>query len=265
MSRYYDLARERLLTLQKRGKAIVLSIETSCDETAAAVVQNGRQVLSNAVYTQIPIHRKFGGVVPELASRNHVDQVGPVVESALADAGLTLADVDAIAVTGGPGLVGALLVGVSYAKGLAFASNKPAAAVSTLAAMARNVAFADGLVICAMDARRSQIYNALFEAKDGQLTRLTEDRAVGLADLAEEIRNDPRPKTVVGDGAKLCYTFLTEAGISCRMAPPHLVMQNAMSVALEAEQLAAEEKLVSAQALEPVYLRPAQADPLRKK
>ena len=122
---YFDTARERLTALQERGEATVLSIETSCDETAAALVKNGRTVLSNAVYTQIPIHRRFGGVVPELASRNHVDQVGPVVESALADAGLTLADVDAIAVTGGPGLVGALLVGVSYAKGLAFATGKP--------------------------------------------------------------------------------------------------------------------------------------------
>ena len=122
---YFDTARERLAALQERGKATVLSIETSCDETAAALVKNGRQVLSNAVYTQIPIHRRFGGVVPELASRNHVDQVGPVVETALLDAGMTLDDVDAIAVTGGPGLVGALLVGVSYAKGLAFATGKP--------------------------------------------------------------------------------------------------------------------------------------------
>ena len=122
---YYDTARERLADLQNRGEAVILAIETSCDETAAAVVKNGRQVLSSAVYTQIPIHRRFGGVVPELASRNHVDQVGPVVDSALADADMSLKDVDAIAVTGGPGLVGALLVGVSYAKGLAFATGKP--------------------------------------------------------------------------------------------------------------------------------------------
>ena len=122
---YYNEAQSRTAGLRKRGEATILSIETSCDETAAAVVRNGRQVLSNAVYTQIPIHRKFGGVVPELASRNHVDQVGPVVESALADAGMTLDEIDAIAVTGGPGLVGALLVGVSYAKGLAFSTGKP--------------------------------------------------------------------------------------------------------------------------------------------
>ena len=122
-----------------------------------------------------------------------------------------------------------------------------------------------GLTMADIDAMRSQIYNALFEAKDGALTRLTPDRAIALADLAEELQNDPRPKTVVGDGAKLCHTFLTDAGIPCRIAPPHLVMQNAMSVALEAEAMAAEDKLVSSQALEPVYLRPALADLLRKK
>ena len=122
---YFETAKERMEALRQRGEAVVLAIETSCDETAAAVVKNGRQVLSSAVYTQIPIHRKFGGVVPELASRNHVDQVGPVAASALADAGMTINEIDAVAVTGGPGLVGALLVGVSYAKGLAFAAGKP--------------------------------------------------------------------------------------------------------------------------------------------
>lgn len=122
---YEEKAREALDALQKRREAVLLSIETSCDETAAAVVKNGRQVLSNAVYTQIPIHRQFGGVVPELASRNHVDQIRPVVAQALSGAGMTLEDIDAIAVTGGPGLVGALLVGVSYAKGLALAKGIP--------------------------------------------------------------------------------------------------------------------------------------------
>jgi tRNA threonylcarbamoyladenosine biosynthesis protein TsaB len=131
--------------------------------------------------------------------------------------------------------------------------------------MARNAAFVDGLVVCAMDARRSQIYNALFEAKDGALTRLTADRAISLADLAEELKNDLRPKTAVGDGALLCRDFLVGAGIPCRLAPPQLVMQNAMSVALEAEALAAAGQLVTAQDLEPVYLRPAQAQRLRQR
>ena len=93
---------------------------------------------------------------------------------------------------------------------------------------------------------------------------LTGNARLMTSDLAEELRDDPRPKTVVGDGTGLCHAFLTEAGIPCRPAPPHLIMQNAMSVALEAEALAAEGNLVSSQELEPVYLRPAQADLLRK-
>lgn len=122
---YFEQAKEKQRALSERGGAVVLSIETSCDETAAAVVRNGREVLSNTVYTQIPLHRRFGGVVPELASRNHVDQIGVVVEQALSDAGRTLSEIDAIAVTCGPGLVGALLVGVSYAKALALSHALP--------------------------------------------------------------------------------------------------------------------------------------------
>ena len=188
---------------------------------------------------------------------------GRVLASGYQDTGLTLQDMDAVAVSAGPGSFTGIRIGVSAAKGLAFAADKPAVGVSTLAAMARNVAFCDGVVVCAMDARRNQIYNALFLAQDGQLTRLTEDRAVALADLAEELRDNPRPKTVVGDGAQLCAEALDGAGIACRLAPPHLIMQNAMSVALEAEHLAAEGGLVSAQALSPVYLRPPQAQRLR--
>ena len=115
---YESLAKEKQAALIERGHATVLAIETSCDETACAIVKDGRTVLSNVVHTQIPLHRKYGGVVPELASRNHVERIGAVVEKALSD-------VDAVAVTCGPGLVGALLVGVSYAKGLALAGNLP--------------------------------------------------------------------------------------------------------------------------------------------
>lgn len=103
----------------------ILSIETSCDETSAAVVKNGRTVLSNMIYSQIDIHKKFGGVVPEVASRNHVEKISQVVDEAMEEAGVTFDDIDGIAVTYGPGLVGALLVGVSYAKGLAYTLNKP--------------------------------------------------------------------------------------------------------------------------------------------
>ena len=177
---------------------------------------------------------------------------------------MTTADLDAVAVSAGPGSFTGVRIGVSAAKGLAWAADKPCVSVSTLAALARNAAFADGLVICAMDARRQQIYNAVFEARDGALTRLTEDRAIALADLAEELRGDPRPKTVLGDGGRMTYDFLTAAGVPCRLAPPHLVKENAVSVALEAEDTVRAGGLVTAQELAPVYLRPPQAERLRR-
>lgn len=111
----------------------ILGIESSCDETAAAVVADGREILSSVVASQIDIHRKYGGVVPELASREHLRQIVPVVREALAQAGMQLADVDAIGVTHGPGLVGALLVGITYGKTLAQALGKPLVGVNHLA------------------------------------------------------------------------------------------------------------------------------------
>ena len=109
---------------------LVLGIESSCDETAAAVVKNGREVLSNVINSQIKIHEKFGGVVPEIASRCHTEVINAVVKQALADANVSLEDIDVIAPTYGPGLVGALLVGVSYAKALSFATGKPLVGVN---------------------------------------------------------------------------------------------------------------------------------------
>lgn len=104
---------------------ITLGIESSCDETSVAVVKNGRKVLSNIIDTQIPIHEKYGGVVPEIASRNHIEAISRVTKKALEEANITFEDIDAITPTYGPGLVGALLVGLSYAKALSFATGKP--------------------------------------------------------------------------------------------------------------------------------------------
>jgi len=110
----------------------ILAIETSCDETAAAVVLNGRTIVSNIVAAQIDLHAQYGGVFPEVASRAHVEAIGYVVESAMREAGITYDKLDAIAVTRGPGLVGSLLVGVNYAKGLALASGKPLLGINHL-------------------------------------------------------------------------------------------------------------------------------------
>lgn len=109
---------------------LVLGIETSCDETSVAVVKNGREILSNVILSQIDIHKQFGGVVPEIASRNHLDVISQVIDKALEDINLSLDDIDVIATTYGPGLVGALLVGMSYGKSLSYALNKPLVGVN---------------------------------------------------------------------------------------------------------------------------------------
>ena len=225
----------------------VLALETSAKAVSAAVTEDGKVLASGYQDTGL----------------THSRTLMPIVEHILKNTDLTVQDCDVIAVAAGPGSFTGIRIGVSAAKGLAFAADKPAVGVSTLAAMARNVAWMDGLVVCAMDARRQQVYNALFQAENGRLTRLTPDRAISLEDLAAELKADARPKIIVGDGAHLCYNDLSERGISCRMAPAHLVMQNAVSVALEAEELAGAGQLLTAQELQPVYLRPAQAQRLR--
>ena len=110
---------------KKENDTLILAIESSCDETAAAVIRNGREVLSNVISSQIALHTLYGGVVPEIASRKHIEKINQVIEEALSEAGAELLDMDAIAVTYGPGLVGALLVGVSAAKAISFASDIP--------------------------------------------------------------------------------------------------------------------------------------------
>ncbi len=107
------------------GDVLVLAVESSCDETAAAVVKNGREVLSNIISSQIALHTLYGGVVPEIASRKHIEKINQVIEEALLEASVTLDDIDVVGVTYGPGLVGALLVGVAEAKAIAYAANKP--------------------------------------------------------------------------------------------------------------------------------------------
>ena len=117
-------------TLKKKSVPVILGIESSCDETAASVVVGGRKILSNVILSSAPEHMKYGGVVPEIASRAHTEAVSEAVTRAVKEAGLTFSDIDAVAVTYGAGLLGALLVGVSYAKSLAFALNKPLLPVS---------------------------------------------------------------------------------------------------------------------------------------
>ncbi|MGB9178394.1 MAG: tRNA (adenosine(37)-N6)-threonylcarbamoyltransferase complex transferase subunit TsaD [Pyrinomonadaceae bacterium] len=120
---------------------LVLGIESSCDETAAAIVRDGREIVSSVISSQIEIHKRFGGVVPELASREHLDKIVPVVEEAFTRAGASKEEIDGIAVTNGPGLVGSLLVGVSYAKAMAFALDKPLVGINHIEGHIYSVAF----------------------------------------------------------------------------------------------------------------------------
>lgn len=127
---YLEVAKEKFEALKHKKNVLILSVESSCDETSIALVENGRKVLANVISTQIEIHKQFGGVVPEVASRNHIKNISSVLKQALLESGKTLHDIDAVAVTYGAGLVGALLVGVNFAKTLAYALNLPLIAVS---------------------------------------------------------------------------------------------------------------------------------------
>ena len=222
----------------------ILAIETSAKSVSAAVVENG-----------VPLASAYQNM-----GLTHSRTLMPLVDGMLSAAGLRVRDMDLLATANGPGSFTGLRIGVSALKGLAWALEKPCCGVSTLAAMARNLAHMEGLIICAMDARSNQVYNALFLAHDGVLTRQCPDRAIGLAELAEEIKNRPEPKFVVGDGAGLCYNHLLEQDVPCRMAPPQLVMQNAVGVALAAEEMAAAGQVTTARDLVPVYLRLSQAE-----
>ncbi len=120
---------------------LVLGIETSCDETAAAIVRDGTEILSNVIYSQVKTHTPYGGGVPELASREHLLKIRPIVDQAFRDAGMTLDDIDGIAATSGPGLIGSLLVGLTYAKALSFSKHKPLAAVNHIEGHIYSVSF----------------------------------------------------------------------------------------------------------------------------
>ena len=130
MMKFDEMSRRKAEELKGRETVRILSLETSCDETAAAVIENGRKILSNVVFSQIDLHELYGGVVPEIASRAHMEACDRVIDQALKEAGVDLDGIDALAVTKGPGLVGALLTGVNCMKGLAYAAGKPLVGVN---------------------------------------------------------------------------------------------------------------------------------------
>jgi N6-L-threonylcarbamoyladenine synthase len=190
----------------------ILAIESSCDETAAAVVEDGKKVLSNIVASQADFHAKFGGVVPEVASRMHAECISQVTKSALNEAGLTLSDIDAVAVTYAPGLIGALLVGVSFAKGLVFSTGKPLIPVHHIAGHIAANYLSDDLTPPFLAVVVSGGHTSLVDVRDYTdfkvLGRTTDDAAGEAFDKAARVMGFPYPGGVYVDkAAKLGNPF----------------------------------------------------------
>ena len=221
---------------------LILAMESSAKAASAALVRDGA-LLAQAF---------------SCSGLTHSRTLLPMAEQVLETAGVALADVDALAVAEGPGSFTGIRIGVSAVKGLAWGAQKPAIGVSTLEAMAyHGLAAGEGaLVCCCMDARRSQIYHALFEIRGGKPERLMPDRAIAIDTLLPELKKYEKPLFLVGDGAQLCYNIFSENGLACVAAPANLVHQSAWGVAMAA----AEREPRPGAELQPVYLRLSQAE-----
>lgn len=217
---------------------LILALESSAKSASVALTDGARLV---AQYSQC-------------SGLTHSRTLLPMVGQLLENTEKTIADVDLIAVAHGPGSFTGIRIGVSTVKGLAWAADKECVGVSTLEAMAWHGVSAGGVICPVMDARRSQVYNALFEIADGKPRRLCDDRAVALDELAEEIKDSN--VFLVGDGAALTFDFMRSRGIACRMAPENLVYQSAWGVAMAAS----DKPSGTADDILPVYLRLSQAE-----
>ena len=219
---------------------LILAFESSARPASVALLRDG-QLLSQ--YSQC-------------SQLTHSRTLLPMAEDMLKNAELTLDDVDHFAVAHGPGSFTGIRIGVSTVKGLAWASDKPCVGVSTLEAMVWHGLAAGGLICPVMDARRSQVYNALFEIRDGKPARLTEDRPISLEELTAELASYDWPVFLVGDGAELTAKALAAAGLPYTVAPENLRWQSAWGVAMAAQ----DKTPGSADTLLPVYLRLSQAE-----
>ena len=190
----------------------------------------------------------------------HSATLMPMAADLLKNTGLGLDDIDVVAVAAGPGSFTGVRIGVAAAKGLAWPGDKPCAPCSTLESMAWQCAHMDGEICAAMDARRNQVYCARFLAENGALKRLTDDRAMGLDELTQEVQASGKAQILVGDGAALVRKALDAQGLPWRLAPPHLRYQTAWGVARAALELARADRLVPAAAMAPSYHRLSQAE-----
>lgn len=222
----------------------ILALESSAKAASAALGEGGNII---AQYYQN-------------SGLTHSRTLMPLVEDLLKNCALTLDDVGCIAVAVGPGSFTGLRIGISAAMGMALGAGIPCCGVSTLEAMAGQLGHCDGLICPVMDARRGQVYNALFESENGALNRLGEDRALSLDELRESLEKSKKSIFLVGDGAALCYNFMDRHGVKAVMPPPHLEFQSAAGVLLAAERQMEAGKMPQGQQLTPNYIRLSQAE-----
>ncbi len=219
---------------------LILAFESSAKAASVALLRDGALI---SQYSQC-------------SGLTHSRTLLPMAEDLLKNAELSIRDVDLFAVAHGPGSFTGVRIGVSAVKGLAWAGDKPCVGVSTLEAMAWHGLAAGGIVCPVMDARRQQVYTALFQIRDGRPLRLSEDRPIALEELAEQVRSLESPVFLVGDGAELAAAYFAGKGIPFRLAPDNLRWQSAWGVAMAA----ADKTPGSADELLPVYLRLSQAE-----
>lgn len=229
---------------------IILGVDTSAVAAGAAIVKDGKLISETYINTGL----------------THSQTMLTLIDSALGMADMSIDDVDAFAVSSGPGSFTGIRIGVSAIKGLCFAKNKPCFAVSTLEALA-NCADIDGFIICpVMDARCMQVYTALFEKTNGEIKRLAEDAPKTLAELSEELLKIGKKVLLIGDGADISYKFLAEKGLDVRKFSEIFKFQHASGVAITAyRNYNRGEEAVSADNLVPSYLRLSQAERELKK
>lgn len=225
----------------------ILAFESSAKAAGAALLEDG--VLRAEAFQN--------------SGMTHSCTLMQMAEDLLRTAGLSVQDVDAVAVAEGPGSFTGVRIGMAAAKGLAWGRQIPCYGVSTLYAMARGVAVGDGIYCCCMDARRAQVYNAIFAYEDGVLTRLTEDRAISIEELCADLLRFDKKIFLVGDGASLCYTTLSDRVPRLGMMPEHLRQQRASGAALAAWEQVCSGEGGDAAALTPNYLRLSQAERAR--
>lgn len=222
---------------------LILALDSSAAPASAALLEDGK------ILTEFYINTK----------QTHSQTLMPMVESVLKLTGKTLDDVTCMAVSAGPGSFTGVRIGVSCAKGLSMTRNIPCAGVSTLRAMAENARQLTGIVCAVMDARCGQVYNALFRAEDGKLTRLCDDHALPIAELLEECKAFAEKIYLVGDGAELCFKSFA-ALENAELLQPQLRFQRASGTALAAQEMVENGQTVTPDALMPIYLRLPQAE-----